>query len=140
MNRIASILTVLTLAVLFSAGSAHAQSNGHRMDVNIPFEFTVGSVSLPAGQYEFQRTGTGGDVVLVHDANGHSQFTIVTSLEANEYPEKSALKFATTADGRHVLTQLWDEPAGVHCEFQYEPANAELAERSFINRTVTARR
>lgn len=139
MNRIASILTVLSLAVLFSAGSAHAQSNGHRMDVNIPFEFTVGNVSLPAGQYEFQRTGVGGNIVLIHDAVGRSLYTLVNSFEANEYPEKSALKFATNVDGRHVLTQLWDGPAGAHYEFQYGHAYAEMAQHLTFRETAAAR-
>jgi hypothetical protein len=56
MKRIASILTGPSLSVLFLVASAHAQYDEQRMTANIPFEFTVGNVLLPAGQYDFLRT------------------------------------------------------------------------------------
>ena len=67
MKRIASTLTELSLAVLFFVVSAHAESR-QRITANIPFEFTVGSISLPAGQYEFIRNDD--DIYQVRDADG----------------------------------------------------------------------
>jgi hypothetical protein len=45
MNRVASILTGLSLAVLFFGASAHAQSE-QRISGNIPLDFTGGTLSL----------------------------------------------------------------------------------------------
>src|SRR5260221_10130624 len=102
MKRITSILTGFSLAILFFVASAHAQS-GQRMTANIPFEFTVGNISLPAGQYEFMRTGA--NIFLVRDADRRGLLTLSSaSIQANGLPEKSMLKFATV-DGRHVLVQ-----------------------------------
>ena len=110
MKRIASILTRLSLAVLFFVASAQAHS-GQRITANIPFEFTVGSISLPAGQYEFIRTD--GNIYQVRDADGRSLFARAsTSIQGNGVPEKSMLKFATV-DGRHVLIQIWNQRADI---------------------------
>jgi hypothetical protein len=93
------------------------------MTVNIPFEFTVGSVSLPAGQYEFIRTDD--DIYQVRDADGRSLFAMPSaSIQANGVPEKSALKFAAV-DGRHVLVQIWNEQADIGSEFRPEQSYVE---------------
>lgn len=138
MKRIASILTGLSLAVLLFVASAHAQYDGQRMTANIPFEFTVGSISFPAGQYEFQRTGA--NIVLVRGADGRSLFTVASaSIQPNELPEKSMLKFASV-DGRHVLIQIWNESAAVGNEFNYGHTDVELAKQPTIHGTVAGRR
>ena len=114
MKRIASILTGLSLAVLFFVASAHADS-GQRMTANIPFEFNVGNISLPAGQYEFIRNDN--DIYQIRYADGRSLFALASnSILANEVSEKSGLKFATV-DGRRVLIQIWNERADIGSNF-----------------------
>lgn len=136
MKRIASILTGLSLAVLFFVASAHAQS-GQRMTANIPFDFTVGSISLPAGQYEF--VNTGGEIVTVRGADRRSVFTLSSAtIQASELPEKSMLKFATV-DGRHVLVQIWNDLASNGNSFPYGHTSVELAKRATIDGSVTDR-
>jgi hypothetical protein len=49
LNRIANLLTGLSLAVLFFSASAYAQNDGQKLIANVPFEFTVGRVALPRG-------------------------------------------------------------------------------------------
>lgn len=119
MKRTASILTGLSLAVLFFVASAQAQSDANRMTANIPFEFTVGNVSLPAGQYEFLRAGTGANIVVVRDVDGRTRFAVPTaSIQGNGLREKSALRFAVV-DGRHILVQIWNDLADNGAEFTY---------------------
>ena len=114
MKRIASILTGLSLAVLFFVASAHAQYDEQRMTANIPFEFTVGNISLPSGRYDFLRTGA---IFQICDANGHSVFTVAYApIQPDWLPEQSVLKFAIV-DGRHVLIQIWNERAAMGKEF-----------------------
>lgn len=135
MNRIASILTGLSLAVLFLVASAYAQSDGKRMTANIPFEFTVGSISLPAGQYEFLRTGAEGNIVRVRGVDGRSQFSLISaSIQGDGPAEKSMLKFATV-DGRHVLVQIWNGHSLSGTEFSYEHTPVVLAHASTIHGT-----
>jgi hypothetical protein len=137
MKRIASILTGLSLAVLFFGTSAHAQSE-RRMFGNIPFDFTVGSLSLPAGQYEFRAVGN--DIIQIRDADGRSLLTLSSApVEANRFPEKSALKFAVV-NGHHVLIQIWNDLAGNGNEFSYGSASLEAATQRTIEKTGADRR
>jgi hypothetical protein len=136
MKRIANTLTGLSLAVLFFVASAHAQSG--RITANIPFDFTVGSISLPAGQYEF--VDTGANIVQVRGADRRTLFTLSSaSIQASQISEKSTLKFAIV-DGRHVLVQIWNELAGNGNEFLYGNTSVELAKHPTIDGTVTDRR
>ncbi len=114
MKRIVSTLNHLSFAVLFFVVSAHAESR-QRITANIPFEFTVGSISLPAGPYEFIQTDDG--IYQIRDADGRSLFAMASaSIQASGAPEASTLKFATV-DGRHVLVQIWNEQADIGSEF-----------------------
>jgi hypothetical protein len=108
------------------------------MTADIPFEFTVGSISLPAGQYEFLRTGD--NIVEVRGADRRSLFTLSSaSIQANQLPEKSMLKFATV-DGHHVLVQIWNELAANGNEFPYGHTSVELAKHATTDGAVTDRR
>jgi hypothetical protein len=129
MNRVTNILTILSLAVVFFVASAHAQFDEPRVVADIPFEFTVGTLSLPAGQYQFQRTESG--FVAVRDASGRTLFTLAgASLEDNRTPGKSTLKFVTV-QGRQFLTQVWNEQAHSGYEFLYVPTSVEFTDSSY---------
>jgi hypothetical protein len=137
MKRITSISTGLSLAILFFAVSAHAQSD-QRMIANIPFEFTVGSISLPAGQYEFVAAGY--NIVQVRSAGLRSVFVLSSaSIPANASPEKSTLRFANV-DGHHVLVQIWNQLAADGREFGYGHTSEELTKPVTVDGTVTDRR
>ncbi|HVR22253.1 MAG TPA: hypothetical protein VMU26_02945 [Candidatus Polarisedimenticolia bacterium] len=87
MKRIVSILTGLSLAVWFFGPSAHAQSE-QRMSGNIRSDFTVGTLSLPAGQYKFGDVGN--NIIQLWDSDGRCVFALCSApVEANGLPEKS---------------------------------------------------
>ena len=136
-KRIASILTGLSLAVLFFGASAHAQSE-QRVSGNIPFDFTVGSLSLPAGQYEFR--GVGNNIIQLRDSDGRSVFALSSApVEAEGLPEKATLKFAVV-NGHHVLIQIRNDLAGNGNEFPYGNASLEAARQRTIEGTVAEHR
>lgn len=138
MKRIASILTGLSLAVLLFAAPAQAQFEGQKITSTIPFEFTVGNRSLPAGRYVFLRTGA--NVFLVRNAEGRDLLTIITgSIQANQPPTKTKLQFANV-DGRHVLVQIWKEQEAIGSELYYGHSYVELAKHPAIHGTVAGRR
>lgn len=135
MKRIASVLTGLSLAVLFFVASAHADDR--RIIANIPFEFTVGKVSLPAGDYEFRRAEP--LVFQIRDREGRGLLTLVASTDLKWRHEKSRLRFATV-DGQPVLQQIWDDVAGVSYNFYVRPAHVELGAHPTIDGTVASGR
>jgi hypothetical protein len=64
MNRIAAIALVVGTA-LITAGNAAAQSGV--IEVDVPFNFTVNSTSLPAGSYTFGFDSVLPDLLVVRD-------------------------------------------------------------------------
>ena len=138
MKRIANILTGFTIAVMFSVASAQAQNDGTRMVANIPFEFTAGNTSLPAGQYEFVRTGD--SIYLIRDENGRSFFVRAGApIDGNHSSLTSSLKFVTI-NGQHVLSQIWSDRALIGNEFQYTQSSVEVAKQTGIHGIVGGRR
>jgi hypothetical protein len=138
MKHIAGTLTGLSLAVLFFVGSAHAQYDAQRITANVPFEFTVGNVSLPAGQYDFLRTGT--NIFQVRNAEGHSVYTMAGFTIEESGPEnKSTLKFAIV-QGRHVLIQIWNQAAAMGNGFQIKPSYVDAANEPAIHAISAGRR
>jgi hypothetical protein len=138
MKRIASILTGLSLAVLFFVGSAHAQYDAQRIRADVPFEFTVGNVSLPAGRYDFLRTGA--NIFQVRNAEGRSVYTVACStIEENGAENRSTLKF-TTVQGRHVLTQIWNQAAAMGNEFRIKHSYVDVANEPAIHAISAGRR
>jgi hypothetical protein len=137
MNRIANILTGLSLAVLFFGASPHAQSE-QRMSGNIPPAFTGGALSLLAGQYEFR--GVGNNIIQLRDSHGRSVFALSSApVEANGLPQKSTFKFAVV-NGHHVLIQIGNDLAGNGNEFPYGNASLEAARQRTIEGTLADRR
>jgi hypothetical protein len=123
MKGITSILSASSVAfLLLLTSSAHAQSG--RIAANIPFAFTVGGISLPAGRYEFANTGD--RIVQVQNAERHTVLTLsVASIERRGLPKKSMLKFDTVGD-RHILVQIWNDLADNGNEFLYGHSAMEL--------------
>lgn len=105
MNRITNILTVFSLAILSLGASAYGQSSGSKVTANIPFEFSVGAISLPAGQYEFLQLGD--NKFQIRSAEGRSVLILAAASISDENSEKSFLRFGTV-DGRHVLLQIFN--------------------------------
>jgi hypothetical protein len=126
MNRIARIATSLTIAVLFLTVAASAQFNDQKTTADIPFEFSVGKTTLPAGQYVFLRTGA--NTLLIRDGQGRGLFTLVSDTES--VPEvassHSSLRFANV-DGKRVLVELWSAQDGVGRELYRAHALLEEA-------------
>lgn len=137
MKRVANILTVLSLAVLFSVGLVQAQSAGQKMTANIPFDFTVGNLSFQAGQYDFTRTGDG--LYLIRDANGRAQMILGGApIQQNGAVEKSNLRFEIV-NGRHILIQAWSEVAASGNDFPNGGPSVDLDKRT-TDVTITSGR
>jgi hypothetical protein len=137
MKRFASILTGLSVVVLFFMASAHAQYSEERATANIAFEFTVGDLAFPAGQYDFIRTASG--VYTIRDAYGHGLLvTTAAPIQLAGAPKRSMLTFAVV-DGRHVLVQIWNGLASSGNEFRQANPAMEVARHSEVDQVFASR-
>jgi hypothetical protein len=99
-----SYLTVaLTLTVLLGAGiSAHAQ-DPDRVVAKVPFEFVVGTKTLPAGTYtvgHFSSANTG--LLIKSDNNGEFMLPI----DADDAPGGPAKLIFEQVGGKHFLSKV----------------------------------
>ena len=101
----------ITLAILILAGalanSVQAQSGGpQRIDANIPFSFSVGKTSLPAGKYTITVLNPTSDrrILQIRSTNGRSSAIILTSGVIGNVSENSKLVFERDGD-RYYFAQ-----------------------------------
>lgn len=97
------ITGMLALAFLAPHG-ARAQEP---LLANIPFAFTAGTTTLPAGEYRVEKTAMDSAMLLIRGTeNSASTFVISNATEANRPQTKSKLIFHRHGN-RYFLSQVW---------------------------------
>ena len=77
--------------------------------VTIPFAFTAGRITLPAGEYRVQNTGEASAVLLIQRTDrSAATFVISNAVEANRPQDRSKLIFRQYGK-RYFLSQIWVE-------------------------------
>src|SRR5882762_1863658 len=96
---------VLMLSILAATQVARAQD---AMVVDIPFAFTAGNATLPAGEYRVQKLDRNSAVLLIHcwDAKA-SALVITNAAQAKETQTESKLVFNRYGN-RYFLSQVWN--------------------------------
>lgn len=121
-------LAALLLTIVWAAGTAHAQS-GTVIKVNIPFEFSFGDKTFPAGSYSLVQPLQ--HFLALRDARGHTVAAAFTSgVESLEASATSKLKFRSV-DGQQVLSEVWqrDYNSGEQVNFTNTNARSYVARR-----------
>jgi hypothetical protein len=98
-----SLFAGLLLSVL-AAGPALAQSQSVR--ANIPFAFTAGQKSLPAGSYTLKSMAGNGVVLGVRSDGGMNAIAISHSVDSLRPSDTTKLVFRRY-DGEYCLSQIW---------------------------------
>jgi hypothetical protein len=103
---IALALLIFTLGV--TVGSLAQVEPKPLLKVNIPFEFTVGGMHLPAGEYTLLHIG-GSNTIMLRNAEGHGEALVRVSV-SQVNPEDAATMLTFTKYGNKVfLSQIWTE-------------------------------
>lgn len=98
-----SFVIVAALAFVFGIGTLTASAQGQVMKANIPFEFTVGKATLPAGEYLVKLPETGGArVITFKKADGEAHAIVMTNPVNSKGAEiASGLIFVKAGDEHH---------------------------------------
>jgi hypothetical protein len=106
-KRIGHSFTLLLLSVLTLGSFAQAQRPDQIIKANIPFDFSFGNRSFPAGRYTVVRVEP--SVLELRDPEGRVLANVLTqSVQSLTAPAQPKL-FFESEDGGHVLTQVWQE-------------------------------
>ena len=107
------LFTLAAVVTLFSAGSACGQTRSFR--ANVPFAFTIGGQTFPAGTYQFQsllgKPGSNREhgMLAIRNLDGHHMHKVVfTDLVQPFADARPASKVVfSMADGRRQLSLIW---------------------------------
>jgi hypothetical protein len=108
-NRILMFVVTTSMFALVGGASAYAMLYNARLEVNIPFEFTVNNQTLPAGEYEVSAPNNGTDLNLleIRQVNGNrAMFFQTFDTEPAARPVQTGLVFDRIG-GRDFLSQVW---------------------------------
>jgi hypothetical protein len=137
-----NMLQTLTRSLLFVslvAACAGAQVSPARIDVSVPFAFSVAAQEFPAGSYQVGRLAP--HFLALKDANGKvlTSFAVNTAETLNA-PEETKLVFYLQ-DGKYFLSDIWraSESIGEHIPSPRSKAVTLAGDRAEQHRLVIVR-
>ena len=106
MKNILNIAIATMILVGIVAVNTHAQAGAHKVFANIPFEFTVGKATLPAGRYTVTVMNPTSDrkILRVRQIDGRASAMVITTDVAGSISENAKLVFHRYGD-RHYFAQ-----------------------------------
>lgn len=100
------VFAAVVLICLSAVSSAKAQSTNRLvMQADIPFEFTIGKVTLPAGEYTVRNASDSSDILLLRSADGHSVLVQMNSV-IGKADERAKLIFNRYGN-HYFFSQAW---------------------------------
>lgn len=128
-------VVVLNLLLILTVVSAVARSS--RKVTNVPFSFTVGGKTLPAGEYAIERYQRQSENIwLVQSRDGRSSVLVNThSVRSYEPQDKGKLVFRRYGS-QYFLSQIWSEGATSGRELRVSRSKSDLAKNEGEGETV----
>lgn len=136
------MMIVLVVPLAISVGVA--QTTDHSaISVKVPFEFVVGSQTLPAGTYKFRSLlnsvpGKAAiDVLEVRSTEGGRYQAIVTDVVGRQEPNNPKLVFIRSG-GRAFLSEVWEPGKQAGCRIQNRKELVQTSESKNDEVTLVA--
>lgn len=129
-------LALLNLLLIVTAISVAAQSSRSK-NTTIPFSFTVGEKTLPAGEYTIEPYRRDYSLVwLVKSRDGHSSVLFNTnSVQTVRTQKKDRLVFRNYG-GQYFLSQIWTAGGNSGRELVVQRPKDELAKNNAEPNTI----
>ncbi|PYU50020.1 MAG: hypothetical protein DMG53_03940 [Acidobacteria bacterium] len=123
-KRVFVMASLLVLSIMVAAQVVRAEES---MFVNIPFAFTAGQVTLPAGEYRIQKFDSSSGVLLINCLDPSTPVMVLTfAAQANAPQSQSKLVF-NRYDHRYFLSQVWRAGSIRGRQLSKSPREKELA-------------
>lgn len=108
MRMILTLLALTAFVLGLSVTSAAQAAPRALLKVDIPFDFTVGGMHLPAGQYTLLHL-SGPNNIMLRNAQGHGEAVVQVSVTNSELGEGEAKLVFTRYGDKVFLSQVWTE-------------------------------
>ena len=104
-NKTYRIVAILGIFLGLAVASVHAQAPS-KVEVNIPFEFSAGKTTLPAGVYSIKRLS--GNNVTLRSENGKSSVILNAPVTHNSTDPNAVERLVFERYGdQFALSQIW---------------------------------
>ena len=139
-TRIVRIIISLGLFVILTGVAVNAQDINLR--AKIPFEFVVGNVTMPAGDYDVTKLSIGSGVFRVRAPKGeYAAMGLVMATRRREGPATTVLVFNRYQENggevSHFLSKVWLEWSDTGYEFPKFRAEREAELRAARRDIIT---
>ena len=124
MKRITAspLFTIAALVTAAAVTAAGAMAQSHAVQATMPFDFTVGNKTLPAGNYEIWSPST--DVIEIQNRDSHVAMLATTSFDSHESRNGSKLVFDKYGD-RYFLSEILCAPASINASLHLTKAEKQ---------------
>jgi len=133
------LVLVVVLALATAVVSANAQSS-NRLVADIPFEFSVGYMAIPAGEYSVKPVTAAGNALMIQSADGTLNAVRLSDETAQTKDKPHARLVFHRYGQRYFLAEVWngtDATGRQLLQSQEERAiERELASISATNETA----
>ncbi|HEV7743366.1 MAG TPA: hypothetical protein VGO56_00080 [Pyrinomonadaceae bacterium] len=103
-----TLVLMLTIAIASSAVSVNAQTPTNKVVAKVPFEFSVGYKSMPAGEYAVQTISSASNGLLIQSTDGTIS-ALRLSEETDRIKDKSQVRLVFHRYGEHYfLAEVWN--------------------------------
>jgi hypothetical protein len=128
--KVYGVASVMLFCLALTATPTHAQTRDYapsRMRLDVPFAFTVGNRTLPAGNYTFERLlndAQGIDILVVRCNDRWVYHSVATrTVQASDPQQRSKVVFNRYGN-RYFLAQIW--AGGKLTGLQLHPSMQEI--------------
>jgi hypothetical protein len=124
-------IVMFSLFAILAVANLHAQTR-REMTANIPFSFSVGDKSFPAGEYNVTRLNPASDkaVIEIKSADGRmGKIMLTMPILSNKAREDAKLVFNHYGD-QYFLAQVWTPADNTGLELSESKAERTLARNS----------
>ena len=137
------LMVVVALAVATAVVSAHAQSS--KVVADIPFEFSVGFMMMPAGEYSAEIQTNANNALMIRSADGRLNAVRLSQETDRAKNNKTYARFVFHRYGeRYFLAEVWNggdktgrqllislEEKAIERELASTPGNSDTAKNIY---------
>jgi len=127
-NTLCRITGILALALLATTQGARAQEP---VVASIPFQFTAGQTTLPAGEYRVEKMNDVSSALLIRSTEGNGAIMVMTSAASAHAPQTQSKLIFHRYGNRYFLTQVWSAGSSQGREL---PKSAKEKEQALLAR------
>ena len=126
-KKMTMLLLIATLTLVSAAVSANGQSSRNQI-ANIPFEFTVGSHTLPSGTYSVSEMSSGGEAVRIRSKSSSLSVIRLSNSIVKANPTSQGKLVFHRYGNSYFLAEVWT--AGYSTGRALRESSAEESVRS----------